>query len=203
MDTNIWIEIFGYIGSVLVVVSMLMASVVKLRVINTIGSVISGTYALIIGSIPLMLMNACLLVINIYNLIKLFRPEKHYDLIECSPDDGYLNYFVTRYAEDIKSYFPNFSRNAMGDVAYLVCCNGSPAGVFLGSKKSDNAVDIVLDYTTPTYRDCSVANYLYAKLPKRGVSKLVFAQGEISTHTAYLKKMGFEKENGIYTKVLK
>ena len=44
-----WIEIFGYIGSALVVVSMLMTSVVKLRVINTVGSLISGTYAFSIG----------------------------------------------------------------------------------------------------------------------------------------------------------
>ena len=34
MDTAMLIEIFGYIGSALVVVSMLMSSVVKLRVIN-------------------------------------------------------------------------------------------------------------------------------------------------------------------------
>ena len=69
--TNIWIELFGYLGSTLVVVSMLMASVVKLRVINTAGSVISATYALIIGSYRLVLMNTCLIVINVYNLYKL------------------------------------------------------------------------------------------------------------------------------------
>lgn len=32
------IEISGYIGSVLVIVSMLMSSVVKLRIINTVDS---------------------------------------------------------------------------------------------------------------------------------------------------------------------
>ena len=60
------IELFGYLGSTLVVCSMLMASVVKLRVINMIGSVISGIYALIIGSFPLALMNFCLIIINFY-----------------------------------------------------------------------------------------------------------------------------------------
>ena len=44
MDTAMLIEIFGYIGSARVVVSMLMSSIVKLRVINIFGSVISGTY---------------------------------------------------------------------------------------------------------------------------------------------------------------
>ncbi len=77
MNTAMLIEIFGYIGSVLVVVSMLMSSVVKLRVINTIGSIISGTYALIIGSFPLALMNICLIIINVYNLRKLLLNEQH------------------------------------------------------------------------------------------------------------------------------
>ena len=67
MDTAMLIEIFGYIGSVLVVVSMLMPSIVKLRVINTIGSIVSGIYALIVGAFPLVLMNSCLIIINIYN----------------------------------------------------------------------------------------------------------------------------------------
>ena len=44
------IEMLGYLGSALVVASMLMSSVVKLRVINTIGSGIFAVYALIIHS---------------------------------------------------------------------------------------------------------------------------------------------------------
>ena len=146
---------------------MLMASVVKLRVINTIGNIISGIYALIIGSYPLLAMNVCLLIINIYNLAKLFRPEKHFDLIPCSQDDGYLNYFVSRYLEDIRHYFPNFDTDTMGDYACLVCCNGDPAGVFPGCKKGDDAIDVILDDTTPTYRDCSVANFCTPSCRKR------------------------------------
>jgi len=73
MNTALYIEMFGYIGSVLIVVSMFMSSVVKLRIINTAGSVISGIYALISGAFPLFVMNICIIVINIYNLIKLMK----------------------------------------------------------------------------------------------------------------------------------
>lgn len=76
MNTAMFIEIFGYTGSILVVISMLMSSVVKLRLINTIGSVISGTYAVIRGAFPLVLMNACLIIINVYNLYKLLKTDK-------------------------------------------------------------------------------------------------------------------------------
>ena len=65
------LEVVGYIGSFLVVISMLMSSIVKLRVINTIGSVISGVYAVICGALPLALMNLCLIIINVINLVKL------------------------------------------------------------------------------------------------------------------------------------
>ena len=65
------LEIIGYIGSFLVVISMLMSSIIKLRVINTIGSVISGIYAVICGALPLALMNLCLIIINVVNLVKL------------------------------------------------------------------------------------------------------------------------------------
>ena len=73
MDGKMMIEIFGYIGSALVVVSMLMSSIVKLRIINTVGSVISGIYAVICGAIPLAVMNICLITINIYGLVKLLK----------------------------------------------------------------------------------------------------------------------------------
>ena len=52
MTTQMIFELIGYLGSVLVIVSMLMTSVVKLRVINTIGSVIFAVYALLIHSYP-------------------------------------------------------------------------------------------------------------------------------------------------------
>ncbi len=38
MSTALMIEIFGYIGCIFVIISMLMTSVVKLRVINTCNS---------------------------------------------------------------------------------------------------------------------------------------------------------------------
>ena len=88
MNTSIFIEIFGYIGTILVVVSMLMTSMVKLRIINTVGSIISGTYAIICGAYPLVLMNACLIIINIYNLLKLSKAKPEYNFAEDDKRDN-------------------------------------------------------------------------------------------------------------------
>ena len=203
MDTAMLIEIFGYIGSALVVVSMLMSSVVKLRLINTVGSIISGTYAIIVGAFPLVLMNACLIIINVYNLYKLLKTEQQYDLVEGEAGDAYLGYFLNRYNDDIKQYFPAFDKKNPGaKKAYFVCCEGNPAGVLLGTEKN-GTFDVVLDYSTPAYRDTSEGKYLYSKLPAKGIQKLVFSQKLSSVHADYLTKMGFSKEGESYVKVLK
>lgn len=193
------IELFGYLGSTLVVVSMLMSSVVKLRVINVAGSIISGTYALIIGSFPLALMNICLIIINVYNLFKLLKTKQVYEMIEEKAENASVTYFLNHYKEDIKIYFPAFKGSEGMDAAYVVYCNAAPAGLLLGTCKNNGEIDIALDYTTTAYRDCSVGTYLYEELAKKGVKKLTFANPS-EKHVPYLIKMGYVSENGVYVK---
>lgn len=203
MDTKTIIEIFGYVGSALVVVSMLMSSVVKLRVINTVGSTVSGIYAIICGAFPLALMNVCLIVINVYNLFKLLKTKQEYDLVEGDAEDALVEYFLERYNDDIKVYFPEFDKESVsGRKAYVVCCDGTPAGLLLGKEKG-NIIDVIIDYSTPIYRDCSVGAYLYSKLPSKGIDMLLFSKMGSETHTAYMNKMGFVKETDVYVKKLK
>ena len=198
---NIWLEIFGYIGSALVVVSLLMASVVKLRIINTIGSVISGTYALIIGSFPLALMNISLIIINLYYLYKLLKTKQQFEIVAGNGGDSFVKYFVDRNKKDIEVFFPGVEfENAENEVAYMVCCNGNPAGVLLGKDLGNGVLDVLVDYSAPAYRDCSVGAFLYANLGEYGVKKLVFTQNKADDHVSYLTKMGFENVDGDYVK---
>ncbi len=203
MNTSTWIELYGYLGSALVVISMLMASVVKLRIINAVGSLVSGSYALIIGSFPLALMNGCLLVINLYNLRKLLIQPRHYDLLPCQPGESFAQYFLERYSQDIAKYFPGFREAiAPADTGYLVLCNGDPAGILLGKKGENGAVASYLEYTTPMYRDCSIGKYLYGALPGEGISALQVSSASES-HKPYLKKMGYRETPEGYVKAFK
>ena len=70
-----WLEIFGYTGTVLVVVSMMMKSLTKLRIVNMSGSVISAIYAGICGAWPIVVMNICLFAINGFHLIKAHKKQ--------------------------------------------------------------------------------------------------------------------------------
>ena len=200
---NVLLEVFGYIGSALVVISLLMASVVKLRIINTIGSVISGTYALIIGSFPLALMNISLIIINLYYLYKLLKTKQQFEIVAANGADSMVKYFVDRNGKDIELFFPGVEINNTADeVAYVVCCNGNPAGLLMGNDLGNGVIDVKLDYSIPAYRDCSVGAYLYGNLKDFGVKKLIFTQNKADDHVSYLNKMGFENVDGDYVKNL-
>ena len=136
MDTTMIIETIGYVGSALVLVSFLMASVVKLRVINSAGGLIFAVYALLIHSYPTALMNFCLVGINLYYLARLRHPDRSYTLIEEKRDSSMLQAFLEHYGEDIAGCFPG-NRVAVedADVVCLICHHMTPAGILLGKRR--------------------------------------------------------------------
>lgn len=69
---KVYLEIFGYIGSVLLMISMMMTSMVKLRIINIIGSIISTIYSIVHGAYAVVFLNFGMMSINIYHLIREF-----------------------------------------------------------------------------------------------------------------------------------
>lgn len=200
MDSSMMIEMIGYLGSMLVLISFLMASVVKLRVINSLGGLIFAVYALLIRSYPTAIMNFCLVGINLYYLARLRHPDRHYTLIEEKKGSAMLGAFLTHYGEDIAACFPGIRIGEEdADVVCLVCHKMTPAGILLGRWQESGSLEILLDYSTPEYRDCSVGEYLYSRLPGLGVNSLTYSQ-EPGKHEAYLQKMGFRREDGIYVK---
>lgn len=73
---NPYLELFGYLGTGLVLMSMAMTSLVKLRIFNMAGSVISLIYALVIATWPVALLNAGMIAINSVQLLRHYRIRK-------------------------------------------------------------------------------------------------------------------------------
>ncbi len=203
MNTQTIIELVGYLGSALVVVSMLMTSVVKLRIVNTIGSFIFMVYALIIRSYPTALMNLFLIGINVYQLLRLLRNQKHYDMIPVSLHDAYVAHLLEKNRNDIRKWFPEFSfqqAETFGTdcVVRLVCCDSNPATLFIARQTQSDELDVVLNYATPVYRDTTSGHYTYSQLKKQGFRTLTFS-ANAPEHVAYMEKVGYRKnEKGIY-----
>ena len=68
MDSRMWLEIVGYVASVLVAVSLMMSSILKLRIINLVGSAAFTVYGLLIGAYPVAAVNLLIVFINLYYL---------------------------------------------------------------------------------------------------------------------------------------
>ncbi|MBP3816336.1 MAG: hypothetical protein J6H21_05645 [Firmicutes bacterium] len=205
MNSQMIIEIVGYIGSALVLVSFLMTSVWKLRIVNTIGSFIFMIYALIIRSYPTAIMNFCLVLINLHFLWKMRHTGKEYDLVKLEPSDQYLKYLLKKQGDDIEKFFPHVLKDFQSgeselDFACLITCGGNPAGITMGKQKGEE-LDLHLDYSLPEYRDFSIGTFLMNKLKEEGIKKLIY-DGPSQNHMAYLNKMGFKEVQGVFEKTL-
>jgi hypothetical protein len=73
---NVYYEIIGYAGTALVLVSFMMTSVTKLRWFNLAGAVLSTIYALLTNAMPVLILNASLILINGIQLYRLARQKK-------------------------------------------------------------------------------------------------------------------------------
>ena len=86
---NIYVEIFGYIGTALVIISMMMTSLTRLRILNISGALISFVYALICSVYPVALLNGALSAINGIQLTKdLIKKRKANDSREIFASKG-------------------------------------------------------------------------------------------------------------------
>jgi len=70
------VEIVGYAGMALVVLSFLSRSMFRLRLLNAVGAAIITFYALLIDAWPMVWLNGLLAAINGYHLFLLVRDRK-------------------------------------------------------------------------------------------------------------------------------
>lgn len=66
-----YIEWIGYAASIFIVISLTMTSIIKLRIINSIGCALFVVYGFMVGAYPVALSNFIIIIINIYNLYNL------------------------------------------------------------------------------------------------------------------------------------
>ena len=200
------LEWIGYVASVLVLVSLSMTSIVKLRWYNLAGAVLFSTYGFLIGSLPVGIMNFLIVCANSYNLRKMYKRKEDFKIIEIKENDELLNHFLDFYKKDIKNFFPEFSMKN-DHLGIFVLRDMAVAGIFIGSIENQE-LRIELDYALPQYRDFKVGNYLYNKLNhilSNHNIQSVYCDSDLNLK--YMEKMGFEsverKGKSIMQKTLK
>ncbi len=190
------IEWIGYIASIVIAISMLMSSLLKLRWINLFGAALFSAYGFIIGAIPVGLLNGFIVAIDVYYLTKMYSKKEYFKVLEVRADNKYLLEFLNYYNDDILRYFPEFNyKPEINKLSFFILRNMSVAGIVLARELNSEELIIGLDYTISEYRDFKVGKYVYKENAKyftnRGY-KTLFSKMHNKTHINYLQKMGFK-----------
>lgn len=195
---NIWLEIFGYIGTALVIISMMMTSVLKLRIINMCGGFISMVYAILVNTWPVVVLNACLICINFFQTVRGLREKKNFGHVQARPDDDSVRYFLSYYERDVQKFFPNYDPHPHErSEIHVLFVSGEMVGILIGTRAAD-VYKIELDYVIPRYRDIEVGKFLFPLLKESGVNMLTAPLGS-EAHNKYLARLGFSDLGGILT----
>ena len=76
MNGNLFLELFGYLGTALVLLSFLMHDIKWLRAVNMAGGTISLIYAICVNTMPVVVLNGSLILINGIQLARILRRER-------------------------------------------------------------------------------------------------------------------------------
>lgn len=195
------VELVGYAASALIVASLAMRSVVKLRTVSLVGSTVFVVYGLLIGSVPIVLSNAIIAVINVVYLRReLLGPKSRFGAAPIAPDAPFLTDFLESHRADIRHSQPGFRSVAADDTVLLLLRDGLPAGALAG-RLTDGTLEVSLDYVMRAYRDSRIGQWLFgagrAVLTDLGVRR-VSAPGGSGHHRAYLSGVGFRPAGDRY-----
>lgn len=192
------LQLLGYAASVLIATSLLMRSIVRLRILNLAGAATFSLYGFLIGATPVAVLNLMTATINIVQLIRLQRRREIFRVLEIRPNAPYLQYFLDFQARDIHRFFPSFqydvSKNDGSGLALFVLRDLVPAGVLLG-RIHDGILEVQLDYVIPQYRDMKVGRFLFsdeaAFFRRLGVREIL-SPADTKVHANYLRRVHFE-----------
>lgn len=192
-----YLEYLGYAASLIVLISLLMSSLKKLRWINLFGATLFGFYGFMIGSIPTGMMNLGIVIIDVYYLVKMYKGKEFFQLLPFEGKSEYLKSFIKFYKEDIESYV-NISKVDIENAStkLYILRNMTPAGLFIADKADSTTLEIKVDYVVPQYRDFKLGAYVFKsqreEFLKLGYKEfLVYTKNE--AHIKYVKKMGFKE----------
>lgn len=194
------IEILGYAASALIALSMLMRSLVRLRLVNLAGGLAMLAYGIAIVAWPVVLVNLITVSINVVHLTWLLR-EPSFRLLSVElGQSAYVGEFLRFYGDDIARFHPAFDLDAIAaPEGFFILRDMVPAGIMVYEANDDGAMWVHLDYVAPPYRDLKNARYAYDQqapaLMDRGFDHWRTGGSHMTpVHRRYMAKIGFSAD---------
>ncbi|MTV25294.1 YgjV family protein [Nitriliruptoraceae bacterium ZYF776] len=197
MDAATWYELLGYLASALIVISLLMSSILRLRIIGLVGAVAFTAYGLLIEAFPIALANGAIILIHVFHLSRMLRDrasDSYFEVLEVPADSPVLRRFLAFHDADLRRFQPDFEPVTDDDTrrVLLVLRDAVPAGVVVAEIVGDVA-RVDLDYVTAAHRDLHAGSWLWGDssvFAKLGAERIV-AFGRTPEHARYLAAVGF------------
>ena len=193
-------EGIGYGASLVILVSLLMTNVFRLRLINLAGSLLFGWYGWMIHSWPVCVINLVIAGIDGWYLLQSLRYSAFFDLAPAtSVGPEYLKRFFLFHERELMKYAPGLTLEELQEACTcLIFRNLLPVGVFSYRRTGPDA-DIVIDFMVPEYRDFKAGRYLYRTkrmfFKEQGIKRF-HAVARHPSQPKYFQKNGFVREDG-------
>ena len=193
------IEWLGYGASVLVVASLAMTSIVRLRVVSLIGSALFGLYGVLITAPPIVITNIVIVAINLWFLAKVLSTEDRLIVVAADRHDPVVAEFIAHHRTDIEIHAEPLEAIDTADVCFLMLRNDTIAGVFLGQRDQQDRAIVVSDYVTAQFRDLKNGKSLYKDdgrlFREKGITTLLTTERH-HPQARYLEEIGFAELDG-------
>lgn len=197
------IEIIGYVASILIIASLAMTSVVRLRILSLLGSIAYIVYGVALGAWPIVIANVVIAGLNIWNIYRVLTSKQGLGVSPIALDAPYLADFLDAHRADIAKFQPGVTLEE-GDQAWLFLRDGLPVGALLGRVEGSD-FHVKLDYVRPPFRDVKLGAWLFndgfGKLGLSGVRAIVANPGT-PEHRKYLTSLGFTGDGALLTRPL-
>jgi hypothetical protein len=193
------LDLIGWFGSALLVVSVMQARLLRFRVLNLLACVVLTGFNAALEIWPMVAMNVALTLINLWHIRKLVatrHDESTYVVLEVGPDDEYLRHMLRVHGADILKFQPDlvWDGSAPGRSAFLVQHGDETVGVVLVRDDGDGEARVQLDYVTPRFRDFSPGEFVWRRsnvLKGRGFTRVVTPASMVG---AYYERLGFRRD---------
>lgn len=191
MDSSTLYEIIGYTASALIIASLTMRSILKLRLIGLLGSIGFTVYGYLIGSWPIVMTNLIIVIIHLHFLRELLTEDEYFKVLEVEGDSRYVDTFLGYYGDEISTVFPEFAGHPHA-LTLMSLRNLVPAGLFAADIVDDTTLELQVDYAIPGYRDFKIGRHLYRDGYLRRLGyRTVIARAQCEQTARYLRRMGF------------
>ncbi|QIK84600.1 hypothetical protein [Sanguibacter sp. HDW7] len=197
------LDAIGWIGSAILVLSLVQTRILRLRILNLTGCLIHTGFNLAIGVWPMVGLNVVLAVVNIVQLRRLLK-ERHasegqngYDVVSTDVDAPVLRRLLTRHHDEIAKLHGVEPAELAATEAYLVLRGDETVGAVLLADDGNGTARLTLDHVVERYRDFTPGEHVFRRsgiLDGHGYDRIVTRPGITGRTATYYETIGFTRD---------